>query len=69
MPTGNNATPLAVTQEKNMSQTFLPLANMCHSLADICMPKVRGLSTLSDFIEDLGSPGSSPSPSPAPLAQ
>lgn len=63
--------PLAVMQEENTSlqKVTLPSANMCHSLADICVPKVRVLSTLPDLGEGAGSPGSSPSPSPAPLTQ
>jgi len=63
--------PLAVTQEENVSlrQVTLPSANRCHSLADICVPKVRVLSILPDLAEGMGNPGSSPSPSSAPLAQ
>lgn len=63
--------PLAVTQEENTSpqKVTLPTANVCHSLAATSVPKVRGLSTLPDLAEGMGSPGSSPAPSPALLTQ
>lgn len=50
--------PPADTQEENTSPRKVapPSANMCHSLADICVPKVRVLSTPPDLEEVHGKP-------------